>query len=95
MRYYWVMVEHYYTKPFMELFLEPRPKFNLPDAIVAVLAGELEGGWRLELRRQVFFLLARAQKHWPVAPRISFEDLPNQELKSHSKATKNCTQIPL
>src|SRR5207247_902299 len=31
MQFYWEMVEAFYTRPFMELFLEPRPKFNLPD----------------------------------------------------------------
>jgi flavin-dependent dehydrogenase len=77
MRYYWVMVEKFYTKPFMELFLEPRPKFNIPDAVVAILAGELDGGWKLELRRQLFFLLIRAQGLWPVVPRVSFEENPN------------------
>jgi len=33
----------FYTTPFMELFMQPRPKFHLPDAMVAILAGELEG----------------------------------------------------
>jgi flavin-dependent dehydrogenase len=73
MRYYWEMVEAFYTKPFIELFMEPRPKFNLPDAITAVLAGELNGGWPLEWRRQFFFLLTRIQKRWPLVPRIHFQ----------------------
>src|SRR5205085_12289887 len=51
MQFYWEMVEGYYTKPFMELFMEPRPKFNLPSAMVAILAGELDGGWGIEWRR--------------------------------------------
>lgn len=74
MRYYWEMVEGYYTQPFMELFMEPRPKFNLPSAIVAVLAGELEGGWPIEWRRKAFFLLIRLQAKWPLVPRISFAE---------------------
>jgi len=44
MRLYWEMVEGFYTQPFLELFMEPRPKFSLPDAITAVLAGEIGGG---------------------------------------------------
>ncbi len=74
MRYYWDMVEQFYTTPFIELFMEPRPKFNLPDAITAILAGELEGGWPIALRRWFFSGLIRIQKHWPLVPRISFED---------------------
>src|SRR5207244_8671195 len=33
MQFYWDMVELFYTTPFMELFMQPRPKFQLPDAI--------------------------------------------------------------
>jgi len=74
MEFYWEMVEGYYTRPFMELFMEPRPKFNLPSAIVAILAGELDGGWRIEWRRKLFFLLIRLQARWPLVPRLSFAE---------------------
>ncbi len=74
MRLYWRMVEGFYTQPFMELFMEPRPKFNLPDAITAVLAGEIDGGWAMEWRRWLFLLLTRIQGYWPLVPRISFQD---------------------
>jgi flavin-dependent dehydrogenase len=74
MEFYWELVESFYTKPFMELFLEPRPKFHLPDAIVAILAGELEGGWKLEWRRRLFFWLIKLQARWPLVPRISFAE---------------------
>jgi flavin-dependent dehydrogenase len=72
MRFYWEMVEGFYTTPFVELFMEPRPKFNLPDAIVAVLAGELDGGWAMDWRRRLFFFLIKLQARWPLVPRISF-----------------------
>ncbi len=74
MRLYWEMVEKYYTTPFMELFLQPRYRLKLPDAIVAILAGELEGGWKLAWRRWLFFFLIRLQAYWPVVPRLSFEE---------------------
>jgi flavin-dependent dehydrogenase len=74
MQYYWDMVEAFYTTPFLELFLEPRPKFNLPDAITAVLAGELDGGWPMAWRRWFFFMLMRIQARWPLVPRISFAE---------------------
>ena len=94
MRYYWDMVDKFYTQPFMELFLEPRPKFNIPDAIVAILAGEVDGGWKLELRRKIFFLLIWAQRHWQVVPKISFEDFSQQDVDSHRKFHKHFSQIP-
>ena len=74
MQFYWEMVEAFYTKPFMELFMEPRPKFNLPDAITAILAGELDGGWAMNWRRWVFFQLIKIQARWPLVPGISFAE---------------------
>jgi FADH2-dependent halogenase len=73
MKLYWDMVEDYYTQPFMELFLEPRPVVQLPDAITALLAGELEGGWKLAWRRKYFRLLTRIQARHALVPRITFE----------------------
>jgi hypothetical protein len=55
MKFYWNMVEGFYTTPFMELFMEPRDKFNMPAAITALLAGEVEGGWRIQWRLWIFF----------------------------------------
>jgi flavin-dependent dehydrogenase len=76
MEIYWELIEGFYTSPFMELFLEPRARLNLPDAIVAFLAGELEGGWKLDWRRRVFFWLTRLQARWPLVPKLSFAE-PN------------------
>ncbi|HWH72102.1 MAG TPA: NAD(P)/FAD-dependent oxidoreductase [Candidatus Sulfotelmatobacter sp.] len=76
MKYYWEMVEGFYTLPFLELLMEPRPRFHLPDAITAVLAGELEGGWTMDWRRRCFFLLSRLQARWPLVPKISFAEKP-------------------
>jgi len=70
--FYWHVVESYYTTPFMELLLQPRKHQDLPSAVIAVLAGEVEGGWRLRWRLKYFFLLVKLQKLWPLVPRISF-----------------------
>jgi FADH2-dependent halogenase len=74
MEYYWELVEEFYTDAFMDLFMQPRPKFSLPDAVVAILAGELEGGWRLTWRRRVFFWLVKLQRRWPIVPRLSMSE---------------------
>ena len=76
MEYYREMVEGFYTQPFIELFMEPRPKFDLPAAIVAVLAGEVEGGWAMWWRRKLFFGLVKLQARWPLVPRIDFNGKP-------------------
>jgi len=74
LKIYWNMVRRFYTTPFMELFLEPRSRLKLPDALVALLAGELEGGWTLNWRLRFFFCLVRIQAYWPLVPRISFKE---------------------
>lgn len=72
MRVYWRLVEHYYTTPFMELFLEPRHRLDLPAAVVAVLAGDLEPAWPVRWRLELFYLLVRVQRHRPLVPRLDF-----------------------
>ena len=76
MQYYWNLVEGFYTTPFMELLWETRARFSLRDAIIAILAGELDGGWSLEWRRNCFFGLMKLQARWARAPRITFADTP-------------------
>jgi len=79
--FYWHVVENYYTTPFMELFLQPRNHHDLPSAVNAVLAGELEGGWKLRWRLTYFFLLVKLQKRWPLVPHLPF-------LPRHAKQSK-------
>lgn len=73
MKFYWQMVESFYTTPFMEVFLEPRKRFDLPSAVNAVLAGELDGGWAMRWRLRVFFWIIKMQAKYPLLPRITFQ----------------------
>jgi FADH2-dependent halogenase len=82
MSVYWEMVERFYTTPFMEVFLEPRAKWNIPAAVNAILAGELEGRFAMKLRLKLFFLIVRLQRHWPLVPRISFAAEPTDTNES-------------
>lgn len=75
MSVYWEMVERFYTTSFMEVFLEPRARWDIPAAVNAILAGELEGRFAMKLRLNLFFLIVRLQRHWPLVPRISFQTL--------------------
>jgi flavin-dependent dehydrogenase len=85
MDFYWEMVESFYTQSFMEIFMEPRRRLNLPDAITAVLAGELEGGWGMYWRRRLFFWLIRIQARHPLAPRISFREVTHRRRPKPAK----------
>jgi FADH2-dependent halogenase len=73
LRYYWDLSLGFYQKPFMELFMQPREVAQVRDAVVAILAGELDGGWKLRWRRAFFFLLVRMQRYRPVVPRLTFQ----------------------
>jgi 2-polyprenyl-6-methoxyphenol hydroxylase-like FAD-dependent oxidoreductase len=84
MHFYWQMVEQYYTTPFMELFLQRSSHAGLLEAVNAVLAGELEGGWRFRWRLRYFFFLVKVQALRPIVPRISFE--PDAIEKRRSRA---------
>jgi len=48
----------------------------------AELAGELDGGWAMDWRRQLFFLLVKFQARWPLVPRISFGESAGRELST-------------
>jgi len=72
LKYYWELSLGFYTNPFMELFLQPRKVALVPDAVVAILAGELHGGWKLWWRRKLFFFLVGFHKRKALVPRLDF-----------------------
>src|ERR1043166_1348980 len=70
-------VSNFYTRPFLELFLHPHPRFGLIKAIVRVLAGDVWGtpGGRFKLG--IFFALVALQRRFGnIAPQIEWERLP-------------------
>ena len=54
------------------IIFAPANHHDLPSAVNAVLAGELEGGWTLRWRLKYFFLLVKLQKRWPLVPHLPF-----------------------
>jgi len=85
MRFYLQMVERFYTQPFIELFMQPRPHASLPDAVNAVLAGELEGGWKLRWRLRYFYLLVKLHARRPLVPRLPFGPLHGKRASATSR----------
>ncbi|HUS35117.1 MAG TPA: NAD(P)/FAD-dependent oxidoreductase [Verrucomicrobiae bacterium] len=75
MRVYWRLVENFYTTHFVELFMQPKPPLDLPAAVVAVLGGELEGGFHIKWRLEVFYFLVWLQKRFPLVPRLSLDSM--------------------
>lgn len=86
--FYWRVVENWYTSPFMELFLRPPPPgrgLDIASAVIAVLAGEVEGSWAMRWRVELFFWLVKLQSFVALAPRISFAP----DLQMQNAATRN------
>jgi flavin-dependent dehydrogenase len=75
MKIYWRLVEHFYTNHFMDLFMQPKPPLDLPAAVVAVLGGELEPGFHIKWRLEVFYFLGWLQKRYPIVPRLSLSKM--------------------
>jgi flavin-dependent dehydrogenase len=86
MTMYWRVVENYYTTPFMELFLQPRHGLNIPSAVIAILAGEVEGSWAMRWRMELFYWLVKIQARWPLVPRVSFA--PTQTMPENADAAR-------
>lgn len=80
---YWAMVEQFYTTPFMEIFMQPRDKWDLPSAVNALLAGRIEAPWYIRWRLKLFFFLVRLQSRYPIMERLAFPK--HSKLETHGK----------
>jgi flavin-dependent dehydrogenase len=78
LRKYFRFISNFYRREFLEVFLQPKPDFDLLPAIVGVLAGNVferrSHRWKLAL----FFTLVRIQRlrRGTIAPPIEWESLP-------------------
>jgi flavin-dependent dehydrogenase len=78
LRKYFRFISNFYRREFLEVFLQPKPDFDLLPAIVGVLAGNVfernPHRWKLAL----FFTLVRIQRlrRGIIAPAIAWETLP-------------------
>jgi hypothetical protein len=75
-RRYLRFVSNFYTRPFLEVFLQPHPRFGLLKAIVHVLAGGVFGRGN-RLRLELFFALVALQRRTgKIATPIDWDALP-------------------
>ncbi len=74
MRRFWDFIERYYTRHFIDLFLQPSPFLQMTSAINAVLAGRPDMPWRIRWRLFVFFGFVWLQKHVPIVRRVRWRD---------------------
>lgn len=74
---YFRFISNFYRREFLEVFMQPRPKFGLVPVIVGVLAGNVFAARGDGLKLDLFFALVAIQKHLGlIAPRIEWERLP-------------------
>ena len=67
---YWRFIEKFYQLHFAQLFFQPVNKYRMVCAINSVLAGRTDLSFAICWRLNVFFLLARLNRHVPVVKRI-------------------------
>jgi flavin-dependent dehydrogenase len=64
-------VDAWYSKEFIEVFLYPQEFFQIPPAVNAVLGGNIGESFAIRWRMELFYLIVRLQKRWPLCPRLS------------------------
>ncbi len=64
-------VNAWYSKEFIEVFLHPQDVFQIPPAVNAVLGGNVGTSFAIRWRMEIFYLLVRLQKYFPLCPRRS------------------------
>jgi flavin-dependent dehydrogenase len=74
---YFRFIENFYRREFLEVFLQPSPKFGLLPVIVGILAGNIFATKRNRLKLALFFFLIAVQRRQKViAPPIVWDALP-------------------
>jgi flavin-dependent dehydrogenase len=70
---YLQFVSGWYRHEFAEVIASPTRRFNLPGAVNAVLAGNVEGGFSIWWRMQLFYLVLFFQRFYPLCPRLGLK----------------------
>ncbi len=68
---FWQLIRDYYRHPFRELFMNGQGPLQVHKAIISTLAGQVfpKPVWALRWRMQLYQLMVRLQKYFPLVPR--------------------------
>jgi flavin-dependent dehydrogenase len=69
-------VTSWYQHEFIEVITSPTKNFQLPAAVNAVLAGNINGGFSIWWRMQLFYLVVFLQKFATLCPRLTLKPAP-------------------
>ena len=75
MNMYLRFVTNWYRPQFIEVITNPVERFQLAPAVNAVLAGNLDGGFGVWWRMQLFYLVVFLQHYLPLCPRLTLDPL--------------------
>ncbi len=70
-------VTSWYQHEFIEVISNPTARFQLPAAVNAVLAGNINGGFAIWWRMQLFYLVVFLQKFATLCPRLTLVPRPS------------------
>ena len=73
MRIYLRIIDAWYSKEFIEVFLHPQDVFQIPAAVNAVLGGNISGSFALRWRMSVFYFIVWLQRYLPLCPRRTLQ----------------------
>jgi flavin-dependent dehydrogenase len=73
---YLKFVTSWYQHEFIEVISHPTARFQLPAAVNAVLAGNINGGFSIWWRMQLFYLVVYLQKFATLCPRLTLTPKP-------------------
>lgn len=80
-------VASWYKHEFIEVISQPTARFQLPAAVNAVLAGNINAGFAIWWRMQLFYLVVYLQKFATLCPRLTLVPTP----KTPEPAAPACT----
>ena len=69
MKSYLRVVNAWYGKEFIEVFLHPQDVLQIPAAVNAFLAGSVRGSFAIRWRMTAFYFLVWLQRYLPICPR--------------------------
>lgn len=79
-------VNSWYDHEFIEVISFPRPAFNLPAAVNAVLAGNINRNFSIWWRMQLFYLVVFLQKRATLCPRLTLQPMPRNATQNSTAA---------
>jgi flavin-dependent dehydrogenase len=78
---YWKLIQSYYQHSFRELFMSGGGPWQMPAAIISILAAQVfpQLPWKLRWRNAAFHYFVHIQKYWALAPRQPRFHLMNEQ----------------